>query len=88
MWTTISYKEAVENNQIVRIYDDSTEKSFVEENDARDYAGYLLGKYGNFIDIYEKFPLALGELDINELKKQDALDKLSQEEKQILGLNE
>lgn len=87
MWTTISYKEAVENDQLVRIYDDSTEKCFVTEIDARNYAGYLLNKYRNSVDIYEKIPLVAGELNIEELKKQDALDKLTQEEKEVLGLN-
>lgn len=86
MWTTISYKEAVEGEKFVRIYDDSTEKSFESYNDASTYGGYLLAKYGNNIDIYEKTTIPPGGLDIDELKKQDALAKLTEEERALLNI--
>lgn len=38
------------------------------------------------IDVYEKTIYTAGELDINQLKINDALNKLTQEEKDLLGL--
>lgn len=91
MYTVISYKEALENNSFIRIYDDSTEKTFESQNDALAYASYLAGVNAQkgpntAVDMYEKDVYTPGELDIEELKKQDALNKLTDEEKELLGL--
>jgi len=87
MFTTIAYKVALDSETTVRIYDDSTELSFADQEDAMLYAGYLLGKGYPYVDIYEKTLMQVGELDIQELKKQDALAKLTEEEKNLLGLD-
>lgn len=87
MWTTIAYRDAVENGQAVRLYDDSTEKSFDEYDDAIEYAAYLTQKLSINADTYEKLSIPKGGLDIDELKKQDALAKLTEEEKTLLNLN-
>lgn len=92
MYTVIAYKEALEGNNLIRIYDDSTEKSFESKSDADEYFGYLnqnnvsAKKVNTGVDIYEKKVYLQGELDVNELKRQDALDKLTQEEKQLLNI--
>lgn len=91
MYTVISYKEALENNSFIRIYDDSTEKTFESQDDASAYAAYLAGVnsqkgINTAVDMYQKDVYAPGELDIEELKKQDALNKLTLEEKELLGL--
>lgn len=87
MWTTIAYKDAMEESTGVRLYDDSTEKSFDSYDDAVAYAAYLVQKLGINADTYEKAPIPPRGLDIDELKKQDALEKLTEEEKQLLGIN-
>lgn len=87
MWTTIAYRDAMENNQAVRLYDDSTEKSFDMYDDAIAYGAYLAQKLGISIDTYEKTTIPPGGLDINDLKKQDALAKLTEEEKTLLNIN-
>lgn len=87
MWTTIAYKDAIEGSIGVRLYDDSTEKLFDSYDDAVAYAAYLVQKLGINADTYEKVSIPPGGLDIDELKKQDALEKLTEEEKQLLGIN-
>lgn len=91
MYTVIAFKEVFENSNIVRIYDDSTEKSFQIYDDAVAYSGYLTQNnlnvtFNTGVDIYEKTIYTAGELDINQLKINDALNKLTQEEKDLLGL--
>lgn len=92
MYTVIAYKEALDGQQLVRVYDDSTEKSFESKENADAYSAYLynsnvLYKAKNTgVDMYEKQVYSLGQLDIDELKKQDALNKLTEEEKQLLGI--
>jgi len=91
MWVTIAYKQVLENSTIVRLYDDSTEKHFTEYDDASEYGSYLMSNNistgaNTDIDIYEKTVYGAGELDINQLKITDALNKLTQEEKDLLGL--
>lgn len=86
MWTVIGFKLAQEGEEFVRIYDDSTEKIFSVQQDANEYGSYLLSKSIPFIDIYEKELFNDGELDITALKREDALNKLTPEEKYILGL--
>jgi hypothetical protein len=85
MWTTIAYTLISDGNQTIRIYDDSTEKSFDTYDDAIAYSAYLSTK-SLAIDVYEVKTYASGELDIEALKRQDALDKLTPEEKALLGL--
>jgi len=88
MWTVIVYKNALDGQNTVRVYDDSTERSFEDYSNAMDYYSYLAAKYIGFgVDIYEKYVYDVGELDLDELKKQDALNKLTEEEKVLLGLN-
>lgn len=86
MWTAIAYRDAMENNTAVRLYDDTTEKAFDVYEDAVAYAAYLNEKLGIGVDVYEKTTIPAGGLDIDELKRQDALDKLTPEEKALLGL--
>lgn len=86
MWTTIAYREAMENGQTVRLYDDSTEKSFDIYDDAVAYGAYLAQKFNTGVDVYEKVAIPPGGLDIDELKKQDALAKLTPEERALLGV--
>lgn len=86
MYAVISYREALENEVIVRIYNDNTEKHFVEIEDAQAYQFYLVEKYGTPADLYIIDVLASGALNIEDIKKQDALDKLTPEEKVLLGL--
>lgn len=86
MWTVIVYREAIENGVMVRLYDDTTEKAFDEYNDAVLYSAYLSQKFNINVDIYEKITIPSGGLDIDELKRQDALAKLTDEEKQLLGV--
>lgn len=50
------------------------------------YAAYLSEKLGIGVDVYEKMTIPAGGLDIEALKRQDALDKLTPEEKALLGL--
>lgn len=88
MWTTIAYRHAMENNQAVRLYEDDTEKSFELYDDAAAYGAYLAQKFNAGVDVYEKASIPPGGLNIEELKKQDALDKLTQEERILLGINE
>ena len=85
MWTTIAYKDALEGNVTVRIYDDSTEKSFDIYDDAIAYSAYLSTK--GPVDVYEVKTYASGELDIEALVRADALAKLTEQEKQALGLS-
>lgn len=77
----------MENNIAVRLYEDDTEKCFESYDDAVEYAAYLVQKLNISVDTYEKVILAPGELDIAALKKQDALDKLTEEEKALLGIS-
>lgn len=86
MWTTIAYKDAIENGNPVRLYDDTTEKIFANYDDASAYAVYLANKYQCPVDTYQKDVITAGALNITELKKQDALAKLTAEERSILGV--
>lgn len=88
MWTTISYRDANENGQFVRLYDDSTEASFESYDDAVAYAAYLMQKHGGNVDTYEVKVYSEGEMDLTAMRKQDALNKLTQEERELLGVNE
>lgn len=86
MHTTIAYKIAQEGEALVRIYDDATELSFLQQQDAINYAAYLLEKgYAN-VETYNNTVIDVGQFNTVELKRQDALQKLTQDEKQLLGL--
>jgi hypothetical protein len=50
------------------------------------YAAYLSGK-GMKTDVYEVHTYTSGQLDIEALVRADALAKLTDEEKQLLGLS-
>lgn len=86
MWTAIAYRDAMENGTAVRLYDDTTEKAFDVYEDAVVYAAYLSEKLSIGVDVYEKMTIPAGGLDIEALKRQDALDKLTPEEKALLGI--
>jgi len=86
MWTAIAFRDAMENGTAVRLYDDTTEKAFDVYEDAVGYAAYLSEKLSIGVDVYEKMTIPAGDLDIEALKRQDALDKLTPEEKALLGL--
>lgn len=91
MWSVIAYKEVYDGSTHLRVYDDSTEKHFEVYEDAVDYSGYLTVvnqttfKNTN-VDMYETKLYQPQELDIQGLKRQDALNKLTQEEKDLLGI--
>jgi len=87
MYAVIAYKEALENEILVRIYNDSTEKHFQDLKDAEAYHQYLINKLNSLVDLYIVEDLTPGQIDIDELKRQDALAKLTDEEKQLLGIS-
>lgn len=70
-----------------RLYLDSTEKYFdsLENEDSKNYIQYLLNKNLN-VDISPINVLVEGDLNVLELYKQDALLKLTIEEKNALGI--
>lgn len=87
MYTVIAYNEAMQGNALIRVYEDSTEKGFESQEDASEYFNYLSAKNLNSgVDMYEKKIYVAGELDVTELKRQDALNKLTQEDKDLLGI--
>jgi len=71
-----------------RIYDDVTEKSFVDYDNAMAYKAYLDSKLeaGETTDYYTKDLYQKDELDIDELIRVRALSLLSEEDKRVLGL--
>lgn len=72
-----------------RIYDDNTEKSFVDYDNAITYKAYLDSKLetGENTDYYTKELYQKDELDIDELIRDRALSLLSEEDKRVLGIN-
>lgn len=70
-----------------RIYLDSTEKYFdsFENQDSKDYIEYLIKK-GMNVDVSPITILVEGDLDVTELYKEDALAKLTPEERALLGV--
>jgi len=89
--TIIKYKNAVDtqSNQPIRIYQDDTEKSFVDCDNAMAYKAYLDSKLetGENTDYYTKELHGKDELDIDSLIRDRALSLLSEEDKRVLGLN-
>ena len=83
----IAYTTIEINKDLARIYDDSTEKYFENSIDdaTKNYIDYLVNK-GYTVDSSEIKLYAVGELDIDELKKEDALAKLTPQERALLGV--
>ena len=88
--TIIKYKNAVDtqSNQPIRIYQDDTEKSFVDYDNAMAYKAYLDNKLetSENTDYYTKELHGKDELDIDGLIKDRALSLLSEEDKRVLNL--
>lgn len=84
----IAYKTVDVENKTVRIYDDSTEKYFEDPEDqsTKNYIEYLSNK-GYTIDTSEVKLYAPGEFDINPMVYEDAIAKLTEQEKHVLGIN-
>lgn len=83
---SLTNKTFVDNNQLMVTVQNLT-KYFESSEDANKYSAYLIETKSiqNFMPDVEYFELTQ-DLDISELKKQDALSKLSPEEKTLLGL--
>jgi len=88
--TIIKYKNVIDTttNQFLKVYNDDTEKSFVDYDNAISYKAYLDNKLevGENTDYYTKELYQKDELDINELIRVRALSLLSEEDKRVLGL--
>lgn len=89
--TIIKYKSVIDTitNQFLKVYNDETEKSFVDYDNAMSYKAYLDSKLeaGETTDYYTKELHEKDELDIDELIRVRALSLLSEEDKRVLGLN-
>jgi hypothetical protein len=89
--TIIKYKNVIDTttNQFLKVYNDETEKSFVDYDNAMAYKAYLESKLeaGETTDYYTKELHEKDELDIDELTRVRALSLLSEEDKRVLGLN-
>lgn len=71
------------------IYDDQTERFIKNIDLATSYRDYLANKFPKSKIVLSAIPiLEDGELDILELKRQDALSKLTMEDINILNLNQ
>lgn len=83
----IAYQLHYIDEEQKRIYLDSTEKYFdsLENQDSKDYIEYLIKK-GMNIDVSPITILEEGDLNVTELYKADALAKLTDEERQLLGV--
>ncbi len=72
------------------LYIDASVKFFTDDQDALDYQNYLgfSTKYpeGYFVFSQDVTIVAPGGIDIAELQRQDALAKLTEADKQALGL--
>jgi len=69
------------------IYVDETEKHFESNDDAHEYMQYLRAEYPFYTtEIYGVEIIQHGQISIDELKREKALSKLTQEEKILLGL--
>ena len=76
------------NGETVRIYNDSTEQYFesADIQDAKDYIEYLSSTKGYAVNISPIEIHSQGSLNINAMYVSDALAKLTEKEKQALGL--
>jgi hypothetical protein len=88
--TIIKYKSVIDTttNQFLKVYNDETEKSFVDYDNAMAYKAYLESKLeaGENTDYYTKELHEKDELDIDELIRVRALSLLSEEDKRVLNL--
>lgn len=88
--TIIKYKSVIDTttNQFLKVYNDETEKSFVDYVNAMDYKAYLESKLeaGETTDYYTKELYQKDELEIDELIRVRALSLLSEEDKRVLNL--
>lgn len=84
----IAYITKEIEGQTVRIYNDSTEKYFEssEIQDAKDYITYLTTSKGFTVDVSDVYINKQGDFNVNGLIEQDALAKLTDKEKEVLGL--
>jgi len=83
-YIVIAYKDVLtQDQQTLRIYDDVTEKFFTDSEAAESYSHYLNGKGLNTV----LSPIQLlATIDITALQVADALAKLTETDKQLLGL--
>jgi hypothetical protein len=84
----IAYTTKEVDGKTVRIYDDSTEKYFesADMQNTIDYIEYL-GIKGYTVDSSLIKIFQENEFDAKKLYEQDALNKLTEKEKEILGLS-
>lgn len=84
----IAYTTHEINGETFRIYNDSTEKYFesADIQDARDYVEYLSSTKGYTVEVAPIVIYTQGSLDVTELFRTDALSKLSEKEKEVLGV--
>lgn len=84
----IAYTTHEMNGEIFRIYNDSTEQYFesADIQDAKDYVEYLASTKGYTVEIAPIEIHTQGSLNITEMFRTDALSKLSDKEKEVLGL--
>jgi len=91
-YTVIGYVTVMGQQEAFRVYDDTTERCFNEEHKdlADQYGAYLSAKYNTLqgfgVDIYEKEIDTPQTLDIEALRRADALAKLTPEERELLDL--
>ena len=85
--TVIAYTCAMHDTGAVRLYADDTEKCFLDQDRAlaERYGAYLSAK-GFMVDLYERTITDAGSLDIKKMVREDALAKLTHEEREALGL--
>jgi arginine deiminase len=85
----IAYHTHIVDGETVRVYNDSTEKYFesITNQDAKDYIEYLSSTLGFTVDVSEITILQQGDLDVSELLRESGLSKLTEAEKQALGVS-
>lgn len=85
----IAYSLIKIEEKTVRIYDDSTEKYFssYDNQDAKDYLSYLTGTLGLSVEHSEIVINDEGDVNVMGMIRQHALSKLSQKEKEALGVS-
>lgn len=84
----IAYTTTTIDGQTVRIYNDNTEKYFEDPEDSstKEYINYL-GNRGYTLEVSTIKVYTPGEYDVEAIVKADALAKLTEQEKQALGLS-
>lgn len=84
----IAYMTHEINGETFRIYNDSTEQYFesAEIQDAKDYIEYLSTSKGYTVEVAPIEIHTQGSLNIDVMFRNDALSKLTDKEKEILGL--